>query len=121
MPGPVLSALRRVVRSLPDSTEQPAWTGMRWMVRRRTYAHVFTIDSPNGPTTMVSFRSPEPERGFLLAGGHPFFAGGWGSDVVVMVLEEATDWGEVGELLTESYCVMAPKKLAAMVSPDGLS
>ena len=119
MPGPILRALRRLVRSLPDSTEQPAWTGVRWLVRRRTYAHVFTIDSQNGPTTMLSFRSPEPERGFLLAGGHPFFRAGWGTDVVVMVLEDTTDWGEVGELLTESYCVMAPKKLAAMVPGAG--
>jgi len=25
------------------------------------------------------------------------------------------DWGEVAELVTESYCVLAPKKLVALV------
>ena len=47
--------------------------------------------------------------------GHPFFYAGWGRDVVGMVLEDATDWDEVAELLTESYCVLAPKKLVALV------
>jgi hypothetical protein len=31
------------------------------------------------------------------------------------VLDASTDWDEVGELLTESYCLLAPKKLAASV------
>jgi hypothetical protein len=32
-----------------------------------------------------------------------------------MVLDDATDWDEVAELVTESYCIMAPKKLVALV------
>jgi hypothetical protein len=32
-----------------------------------------------------------------------------------MILDEATDWVEVAELLTESYCLLAPKKLTAQV------
>ena len=51
--------------------------------------------------------------------GHPFFYAGWGRDVVGMVLDDATDWDEVAELLTDSYCLLAPKKLAAQVDrPD---
>jgi hypothetical protein len=30
-----------------------------------------------------------------------------------MVLDDDTDWEEVRELVTESYCVLAPKKLVA--------
>ena len=30
-----------------------------------------------------------------------------------------TDWAEVAELLTESYCVLAPKKLVALVDRPG--
>lgn len=33
-----------------------------------------------------------------------------------MVLDADVDWDEVAELLTESYCVMAPKKLVQMVN-----
>jgi hypothetical protein len=32
-----------------------------------------------------------------------------------MVLDAAVDWDEVAELLTESYCVLAPKKLGELV------
>ena len=32
-----------------------------------------------------------------------------------MVLEADVDWAEVTELITESYCVVAPKKLAARI------
>jgi hypothetical protein len=32
-----------------------------------------------------------------------------------MVLDEGVDWAEVTELLTESSCVLAPKRLVALV------
>ena len=32
-----------------------------------------------------------------------------------LVLDDATDWDEARELVTESYCVMAPKKLSARI------
>ena len=96
------------------------------MVRKRTFAHVLTVEADpraaharvsgaQGPTTMVTFRSRGEELEMLRNSGHPFFYAGWGRDVVGMVLEEATDWDEVGELLTESFCVMAPKKLVALL------
>ena len=62
---------------------------------------------------MLGYTGPELEM--LQHAGHPYFYAGWGRDVVGMVLEAATDWDEVGELLTESYCVLAPKKLSALV------
>jgi hypothetical protein len=37
-----------------------------------------------------------------------------------MVLDGETDWDEVQEIVTESYCVLAPKKLVALVErPEG--
>ncbi len=48
--------------------------------------------------------------------GNPF-APGWGPGLVSMVLRDdgTTDWDEVKELLTESYCLLAPKKLVALL------
>lgn len=44
----------------------------------------------------------------------------WVRDVAGMVLDDRVDWEEVAELLTESYCVLAPKKLVALVDrPSG--
>ena len=47
--------------------------------------------------------------------GHPYVYAGWGRDVVGLVLDGDTDWDEVTELLTESYCVLAPQKLVALL------
>jgi hypothetical protein len=51
----------------------------------------------------------------LRSAGHPFFGPRWRADEVGMVLDAAVDWDEVAELLTESYCVLAPKKLVELV------
>ncbi|MDT0276866.1 hypothetical protein [Blastococcus goldschmidtiae] len=32
-----------------------------------------------------------------------------------MRLDDGVDWEEVGELLTDSYCLLAPQRLAASV------
>jgi hypothetical protein len=130
VPPAVLAAVRPICMALPDAYEEEAWVGRRWRVRTRTFAHVLTVEGGSdsahsraagveGPTTLVTFRSSGPELEVLRSAGHPFFYAGWGRDVVGMVLDDATDWTEVAELLTESYCVLAPKKLVALVDrPD---
>jgi hypothetical protein len=120
VPAAVLDELRTICLGLPEVHEQQAWVGRRWCVRKRTFAHVFAVDSPQGPTTAMQFRSSGPELDVLVRTGHPFFRAGWGANVVGMVLDGSTDWDEVRELVTESYCVMAPKKLVALVErPEG--
>lgn len=115
VPDAVLGELRAICLTLPDAYEEQAWTGRRWRIRKRTFVHVLTIDSPDGPTTVMTFRSAGEELAVLHRSGHPFFRPGWGHDVVGMVLDADTDWTEVAELVTESYCVLAPKTLAARV------
>jgi hypothetical protein len=51
----------------------------------------------------------------LGAAGHPYFRADWGREDVGMLLDEGTDWDEVAELVTESYRMLAPKRLAAEV------
>src|SRR5690349_12644773 len=96
------------------------------MVRKKTFAHVLSVDEAappviaeafptTGSATVVTFRSSGEELDVLRHAGPPYFYAGWGRDVVGLVLDEDTDWDEVVELLTESYCVMAPQKLAALV------
>jgi hypothetical protein len=115
----ILAELRRICLALPETDEEQSWAGRRWCVRRRNFAHVLCVDSPQGSTTVMTFRSSGDELDALRASGHPFFTPGWGTDTVGMVLDGDVDWDEVAELLTESYCVLAPKKLAALVArPD---
>ena len=47
--------------------------------------------------------------------GPPFYILGWGRNAMGLRLDDATDWDEVAELVVESYCVLAPRKLVALV------
>jgi hypothetical protein len=86
------------------------------MVRKKTFAHVLGVARSGGPAqVVVSFRSAGEELEMLRLAEHPFFFLGWGRDAIGMVLDDDTDWDEVRELMTESFCVMAPKKLVALV------
>jgi hypothetical protein len=53
------------------------------------------------------------DREALLSIGHPFFAPRAGRDRIGVRLTDDADWDEIGELVTESYRVLAPKKLTA--------
>lgn len=116
VPVEIEARLRERCLALPDAYEQRAWVGTRWMVRKRTFAHVLAIALDDAePMTVLAFRSAGEELEMLLHAGHPFLALGWGRDAIGVVIDAATDWAEIGELVTESFCVMAPKRLAAQV------
>jgi hypothetical protein len=51
----------------------------------------------------------------LLSTGHPFFPSRANRDRIGVVLTGDTDWAEIGELVTESYRILAPKKLTALL------
>jgi hypothetical protein len=122
----VVAELRSVCLGLPEAYEEEAWVGTRWRVRTRTFAHVLVIAAgwppayaraaaTDGPATVLTFRSSGSELDALRNAGPPFFAPRWRADEVGLVLEGAIDWGEIAELLTESYCVLAPKQLRDQV------
>lgn len=116
VPDEVEIRLRELCLKLPDAYEERAWVGTRWMVRKRTFAHVLGVEVGDAaPVVVLSFRSAGEELEVLRHAGHPFFVLGWGRDAMGMVLDETTDWEEVRELVTESFCVLAPKKLIARV------
>lgn len=126
VPHEIVARLRPVCLGLPESYEEPAWVGTRWHLRTRTFAHVLPVDSEwppayaraasaHGPVIVVTFRSSGPDLHALSNAGPPFFRAGWGADVVGMELDSTTAWDEVAELLTESYCILAPAKLVALV------
>ena len=117
IPTDVEARLREICLALPETTEEQPYNGFRWMIRRRNFCQVFALDEGGAEAkVMIVFRSDPPEHEVLAQLGHPFFAGGWGNNVMGMILDDAVDWTEVAELLCDSYCIMAPKKLAALVS-----
>jgi hypothetical protein len=128
VPDEVVGVVRSICLALPEVYEEQAWTGTRWRVRARTFAHVLLIDAgwppvyareagTDGPVCVLMFRSSGIEVDVLRRQGIPFFAPVWRDDEVGLMLGDEVDWAEVTGLLTESYCVVAPKKLARAVLP----
>jgi YjbR len=122
----LIDKVRAICLRLPEAHEEEAWVGTRWRIRSKTFAHVLSIDSgwppayaraagTDGPVTVLMFRSSGAELGALRVGGHPYFGPPWRADEVGMFIDQNVDWTEVTELLTESYCLQAPKRLAAAV------
>jgi hypothetical protein len=127
VPPEILDRLRLVCGDLPEIYEEPAWIGVRWRIRARTVAHVYTPDperfpvykrflAAGEPPAVMTFRVPVEDLLGLTASGFPYFRAPWGSNVAAAILGEHTDWTEVAELVTDSYCEMAPKFLAARVA-----
>jgi hypothetical protein len=128
VPPEILDRLRPICGGLPEAYEEPAWIGVRWRIRKRTFAHVYTPDperhpfyarhlSAGEPPTVVTFRVPIDDLIGLTAGGFPFFRADWGRNVAGAFLSDHTDWTEITELITDSYCEMAPKFLLARLAP----
>jgi hypothetical protein len=127
IPSGILARLRAICLALPETREEAAWAGVRWRVRRQTFAHLVRIEAgwppayaaaagTDGPSTVLTFWSSGPELEVLRRTGHPFFGPPWGPGRVGMVLDASPDWDEIAELLTESFCTRAPTRLARTVT-----
>jgi predicted DNA-binding protein (MmcQ/YjbR family) len=106
-----LERVRRISLALPEATEALTWdTEINFQVRNKIF--VFAGD---GGSVMV--KADRDELPALLEDPRfrpaPYLArGGW----VVLEFSGTIDWTEVTELIHTSYCLIAPKRLAAQVS-----
>ncbi len=105
--------LSGVLTSFPECVEEDAWVGVRWRVGSATVAHVFGGEDG---LFRITFRAEPGEVMAFEKLGDPYFKVGWGSDSVGLLLDEGTDWEELTELLTDSYCIQAPERLAVRVA-----
>jgi hypothetical protein len=123
-----MTKLRAICTALPEVAEEDAWVGTRWTVRKKNFAHVLVVDGGwppvyatalgpdiDEPACILTFRSTGEELEMLRNAPAPFFKPVWFDGIVGLCLDERTDWDDVRELVTESYCVLAPKKLVTLV------
>jgi YjbR len=126
VPDGPLRRLRAVGGRLPEAHEEQAWVGTRWRIRQHTFAHAVPIDAgwppayaraavTDGPAVVLTFRSSGGELHALRNAGPSFFVPGWFPDLVGVHIGRDTDWQEIAELVTESYRLLAPRKLAALL------
>jgi predicted DNA-binding protein (MmcQ/YjbR family) len=110
-----LERLRAICLALPEATEKEAWGDPTWRVRDRIFAMQkgnfeggrpsLWLKAAGGAQAMLV--DTDPERFFV-----PAYVGskGW---IGVHLDGEDMDWNMVGELVEESYRLIAPKRLAA--------
>jgi hypothetical protein len=112
VPEAMMRRIGEVMARFPECHEEPAWVGTQWRVGGATVAHVFGGEDQ---LFRITFRAEPDEVMALEHLGAPYFRAGWGRNVVGILLDERTDWDELAELLTDSYCLQAPAQLAARV------
>jgi len=121
-PEDVVLRLRALATALPEAYEEDAWTGVRWRIRSKTFAHVMVaqrgyesayrdITGDESERTVLTFRATGDELLALVHAGLPFYKPPWSPTIVGMVVDDDTDWAEVAELVTESYRCCAPQRL----------
>ena len=103
-----LDRVRSISLALPEATEELTWeTSINFRVRKK----IFCFPSDGGSIMVKADREELPALlGDSRCRPAPYLArGGW----IVMELVAPIDWTEVTELITTSYCLIAPKTLAA--------
>lgn len=108
----MVTRIGTVLTALPKCHEEDAWVGIRWRVGQATVAHVYGGEDQH---LRVTFRAEQDEVMAFGNLGDPYFRADWGSNVVGLLLSDRTDWEEPRELLTDSYCIQAPQRLAELV------
>lgn len=104
-----------ILGAFPDCHWDPkAWTGTRWRVHGATVAHIF---GGHDQRFRLTFRAAPDEVAAFEHMGEPYFV--VGENAVGLLIDEETDWDEVAELLTDSYCIQAPRALAQQVDRRG--
>ena len=109
-------ALPEVTVRVDASLTTTRSTAHSFDIRRRSFCLLVAREGPTGkPVPLLVLRAGPDEREALLSIGRPFFAPRAGRDRIGVLLTGDPDWEEIRELVTESYRVLAPKKLTALL------
>lgn len=111
-----IDRVRRLCLALPEAFEVQAWGHPTFRVGSGR-GRIFCTTAVDGSS--VTVKAEPIEREALLAQGEPFFVppyvGGKGW-IGIQTGHPDVDWEEVAELIATSYCLIAPKRLAATVT-----
>jgi hypothetical protein len=114
-------ALPEVMVRVDESRVARRSTAYSFDIRRRSFCLLVAVVDPSGRAVpLVRLWADPMERSALLEFGHPFFASRSGPDRIGVVLTDEMDWKEMRELVTDSYRMLAPKKLTRLLDADTL-
>jgi hypothetical protein len=116
---PRLTRLAQICLVLPDATRKDMGQHASFLVRKKTF--VYYLDDHHGDGIVsicckvalgenADLMASDPARFYM-----PAYIGprGW---VALRLDVGEVDWNEVGDLVVDSYRLVAPKRLAALVS-----
>jgi YjbR len=123
IPADIVEPIRTLCLALPEVTVRvdesrttARSTAHSFDIRRRSFCLLVAwADAKGQPVPLLLLRAGPDEREALLAIGHPFYPSRADRDRIVVVLTGDTDWAEIRELVIESYRILAPKKLIALL------
>jgi hypothetical protein len=115
--------LRAVCAGLPEVEERTGGEHGRhiaFIVRKRTFGYFTDDHHGDGRLSLLVKVAPGEQSALVASDAERYFVPpylghrGW---VGFRLDVGAVDWDEARELLVESFCLCAPKKLAAAVTP----
>ena len=112
----LIERVRTLCLALPEARELETWDHPTFRVGSGR-GQIFCTAAPDGSS--VTLKADPLERVALLSQGQRFFVPAYVGDkgwIGVRSDHPETDWDEVAELIATSYVLVAPKRLAAMVT-----
>ncbi len=122
MPMRPLPKLRRLCLALPEAHEVEAWGEPTFRVKNKLFAMFASAGNHHGGGRNSVWCKAAPGNQELMIGVAPdrFFKppyvgpSGW----IGVWLDGKVDWAEVGELVKDSYLLVAPKKLGLQLGEE---
>jgi hypothetical protein len=122
VPPRPLTRLRRLCLALPEAHEVEAWGEPTFRVRNKLFAMYASAASHHGAGRAAVWLKAGPGNQGLMVRDAParFFVppyvgpSGW---IGVWLDGDAVDWAEVAELARDSWRLVAPKRVRALLDP----
>ena len=116
-----LARLTEIALALPEATRQIYGSHAQFLVRKRTFAYFLDNHHGDGIVAVTCKVLPGDNKALVEAQPARFYlpdylaSKGW---VALRLDMGKVDWGEVRELLSGSYALIAPKRLAERAKDD---
>jgi hypothetical protein len=115
---PTLKKLTKLCLALPEASREMMGRHARFLVRKKIFAYFLDDHHGDGIVGITCKVLPGDNRALIASDPQRFYmpayvgSRGW---VGLRLDVGEIDWEEVGELVTHSYRLLAPKRLAAAV------
>lgn len=116
VPPDTVERVAQLCLTMPGTTLRSDRWAHAFEIRRKPFAWLLSALDSSGASVVSLVVDADPhERQALLSTGHPYFAAATNERRLGIVIDDRTDWTEIRELVTDSYRLLAPKKLSALL------